>query len=407
MSADVLITGIGIVSPAGLGREATWSALLAGGMSVRRLVGGIKPEKQPFCAAPVHGFQPPAGTEHLSRTCQLAVAAAGEALDAAGLSGNPSRRQIRVSIGTSKPLVDVLNANACGRRQGASPAISPPCTLFDLLPDAPARSVSAHFGLGGFHASVSACATGAHAIIRGAGMIRHGDAEIVLAGSADSSLSPLWLSAYRQMGVLAWDHPERGPAWACRPFDRDRAGFVVGEGAAMLVLESRQSAARRGVRPQGHLAGWAAGSDPAGLTQLSPTESPLAAVIQTALADATTEPAAIRCIYAHGTGTLQNDRTEIRTFARVFERHLTSLPVVSLKGAIGHLMGAAGAIEIALAVLAIRDRTSPGTVTLIEPDPDFDAACLPRASFSLPGGPFLKTSLGFGGHLAALVIQGP
>ncbi len=404
MSSDVFVTGIGIVSPLGIGAEATWSTLLAGGMAVRRLAGGLKPQKPPIYGASIEDFRPPAGTEALSRTCQMAVAAAGEALSMAGLLNGSDRKQTRVSIGTSKPLLDVLRPGRRGDDRGVFAGIEPPCTLFDLLPDAPARAVCGHFKLGDFHASVSACASGTHAIIHGAEMIRQGDAEIVLAGSADSSLSPLWLAAYQQMGVLASDHPQRGPAWACRPFDRTRAGFVVGEGAAMLVLESGRSATRRGVRPLGRIAGWATGSDPAGLTQLTQGESPLTAVVQAALADAGIGPSAVSCIYAHGTGTHQNDRTEMQTFARVFERHLTSLPVVSFKGAIGHLMGAAGAIETSLAVLALRDAKSPGTATLIEPDPEFGDACLPRSSFSLGAGAILKTSLGFGGHLAAIVV---
>jgi 3-oxoacyl-[acyl-carrier-protein] synthase II len=405
MSAEVFVTGIGIVSPLGMGAEATWSSLLAGGMAVRRLEGGVKRGKPPLCGATTEDFRPRAGTESLSRTCQLAVAAAGEALTGASLLNKSSRTRMCASIGTSKPLVDVLRPGPRGDDRRVFAGIEPPCTLFDLLPDAPARAVCGHFELSDFHASVAACATGTHAIIHGAEMIRQGDAEIVLAGSADSSLSPLWLAAYQRMGVLASAHPQRGPAWACRPFDRTRAGFVVGEGAAMLVLESGRSATRRGVRHLGRLAGWATGSDPAGLTQLTQGESPLAAVVRAALADAAVSPSAVRCIYAHGTGTPQNDRTEIQVFSRVFERHLTSLPVVSLKGAIGHLMGAAGAIETSLAVLALRAAESPGTATLIERDPEFRDACLPCSSFSLPAGAILKTSLGFGGHLAAVVVE--
>jgi 3-oxoacyl-(acyl-carrier-protein) synthase len=235
-------------------------------------------------------------------------------------------------------------------------------------------------------------------------MIRDGDAELVLSGSADCSLSPLWLAAYQQMGVLASEHPDRGPAWACRPFDRTRSGFAVGEGAAMLLLESRESATRRGVRPWARLAGWAAGSDPQGLIQLSEADSPLAEVIEKAISRAGLGPQDVACVCAHGTATIANDRTEIDSFRRVFGRHLTSLPVVSAKGAVGHLMGAAGAVETALAILTRFHGKGPGTSTLIESDPRFSDLCLPATSFSLPAGAVLKTSLGFGGHLAAIVV---
>lgn len=406
MPADVAVTGIGIVSAAGRNREETWSILLSDGRAVCRLEGGAYPESPPSCGAPIHGFRPPPGTEFSSRTTQLAIAAAGEAIESAGLNrGHVSA--VPVMVSTSKPLVDLL---ICGRDASEDRnlfAVQSPCTYFDLLPDAPARAVSSYYGLGRCHTSVSACATGAHTIIRAAEMIADGEADIVLAGSADSSLSPLWLAAYRKMGVLADEHPELGPVWACRPFDRDRSGFAVGEGAAMLVLESADSATRRGARVLARLTGWAAGSDPAGLVQLSERESPLSEVVRETLRRAGLRPSDFSCIYAHGTATQSNDAAEIDCFRRVFGRHLTSLPVVSIKGSLGHLMGAAGAVEIALAVLAIRDSLSPGTSTLVLPDPGFADACLPRSSFALRTGPILKTSLGFGGHLAAVAITPP
>ncbi len=432
MSVDVLVTGIGIVSPAGIGWKQTWSALLADGRAVRHLAGGSHPElaRHPvaadvpvgrnspehrpattpmheggYCGATIDGFQPPAATSSLSRTTQLAVAATAEALDSANIADTRVRAKVRVSIGTSKPLADLLAPAPDGSQAAGNLLVAPPCNIFDILPDAPARAVRKHFGLAAHHASVSACATGLHAIIRGAQMIRDGEAELVIAGSADSSLSPLWLAAYRNMGVLADEHRQCGPAWACRPFDRTRSGFVVGEGAGMLVLESPDSATRRGVRAWARLAAWAAGSDPRGLTQLSQADSPLAEVIQKSLSGAGLGPQDVACICAHGTATIANDRAEIAGFRRVFGQHLTSLPVVSAKGALGHLMGAAGAVETALAVLARFHDKSPGTATLIEPDPQFADLRLPTTSFDLAAGAILKTSLGFGGHLAAIVVE--
>jgi len=397
MPADVVVTGIGVLSPAGIGWEETWRTLLANGRAVRRLVGGERPGFVPCCAATIDVFRPPPGTEHLSRTSQLAVAAAEEALLSAELETRAAVRKVAVSVGTSKPLIE----------SSGSLRIRPPCGWSDFLPDAPARAICDRFGLIRVHATVSACSTGLHAIIRGAEMIRDGEAEIVLAGSADSSLSPLWLAAYRNMGVLAEEHPELGPAWTCRPFDRHRNGFVVGEGAAVVVLESAASATRRGVSPWARLQGWASGSDPAGLAQVSESGAPLAEVVQAALDHGSVHPQDVSCVYAHGTATPQNDLAEINCFRQVFGQHLTSLPVVSTKGAIGHLMGAAGAIETALAVQARRDGRSPGTATLVEPDPAFVGLCLPTTSFDLAAGAILKTSLSFGGHLATIVVQKP
>ena len=407
MPADVLVTGIGIVSPAGISREQTWRTLLADGRAVHRLEGGFGPGFGPLCAATVDGFSPPAGTEHLSRVSQLAVAAAEEALISARLATQSEGVRIAASIGTSKPLVDLLLPGPRGVDQDGTLRTRPPCGWFDFLPDAPARTICARFGLAPAHSTVCACSTGLHAIIHGAETIQNGEADIVLAGSADSSLSPLWLAAYRNMGVLAQEHPELGPAWACRPFDRHRSGFVVGEGAALVILESRDSASRRGVSPWARIQGWAIGSDPAGLAQVSENGTPLAEVVRSALNHGSVRSQDISCLYAHGTATPQNDLAEMNCFRQVFGRHLTSLPVVSTKGAIGHLMGAAGAVETVLAVLAGQSGRSPGTATLVEPDPEFADLRLPTRAFDLAAGASLKTSLGFGGHLAAIVVKRP
>jgi 3-oxoacyl-[acyl-carrier-protein] synthase II len=254
---------------------------------------------------------------------------------------------------------------------------------------------------------VTACTTGALAVIRGAQMIADGDAEIVICGGADASLHPLWLAAFRQMGVLAEPHPELGPAWACQPFDRTRGGFAVGEGAAVLVLESAESARRRGAEPLARIAGYASGTDPAGLTQLSEDGEPLAHVIRLACARAGCEPSGLAYIQAHGTGTASNDRVEVNALRRAIGPALEEIPLASIKGAIGHLLGGAGAVELALAVLACRDRRMPGNATLLEPDPALGRLRLPVHSVDLPPGPILKTSLGFGGHLAAVVVAPP
>jgi 3-oxoacyl-(acyl-carrier-protein) synthase len=213
------------------------------------------------------------------------------------------------------------------------------------------------------------------------------------------------LAAYERLGVLANAHPERGPAWACRPFDRRRTGFAVGEGAGVLILESRASVRRRDARPMARLAGWAMGTDPAGLTRLTADGSPLAHVIRQACRRARCTPDAIGCIHAHGTATPNNDLTEARALRAALGEGLAEIPVVSIKGALGHLIGAAGAVELALSVLTVRTARSPGTATLLEADPELAALGLPREAFPMSRRAVLKTSLGFGGHLAAVVIM--
>lgn len=372
---------------------------MAGGRAVRRLA-----EREwngtPLCGAPVRDFTPSPGTNQLPRSCQYVVAAAHEAMAAAELADKFGRAvqglEAAVSIGTSKPSSPVPD----GRSGNATP--------LRCLPGDPAlaaRSVaSAVNATGPVHTTIAACATGTQAIGRGVRMIRDAEAEVVLAGSTDASIETLWLAAYARMGLLAPPHVEHGPSMACRPFDRDRRGFAVGEGAAVLVLESRNHARRRSFNhPFARISGYASGSDPSGLTDLDPEALPLSRVIRTALDDAGVKRPT--CIFAHGTGTVANDAAEIAALRRILGRGLERVPVISLKGVMGHLMGGAGAVETALAVLACDRRATPGNRTLLVPDPELGHVRLPTEAFELPRGPILKTSLGFGGHLAALVIE--
>jgi 3-oxoacyl-(acyl-carrier-protein) synthase len=272
-------------------------------------------------------------------------------------------------------------------------------------PDAPARRLAGRFKAGHAHATVAACATGVLAVIRGAQFILDGQADVVIAGSSDASLQPLWFAAFRQMGVLADGHPDRGPSWACRPFDQSRDGFVVSEGAAVLVLESAESVHRRGVQPLARIAGYAMGSDPAGLAQLRPDGAPLAEIIKIACRQAGMDPADLALIQAHGTGTRTNDLVEINAVRRACGARTPEIPVVSIKGALGHLLGAAGSVELAIAVLSAARRMIPPNATLIDPDPALGPVCLPKEAVSMPPGPVLKLAIGFGGHLAAVVLD--
>jgi len=280
--------------------------------------------------------------------------------------------------------------------------------LRDGPPDGAARRIARRFGAtGGTHATVGACATGTLAIIQAARWIQDGEADIVLAGSADACLTPLWLAAFERMGVLASPHPALGPAYACRPFDRTRDGFVVAEGAAILVLESERSVRRRGVKPAARITAFASGSDPTGLVNANSEGEVLAAVVAETLRRGGCDPRDLAAILAHGTGTLSNDATEILALRRALGAEISRAPIVSVKGVIGHLLGAAGSVETALTVLAVRDRRLPGNATLIEPDPAFADLTLPRKPVNLPPGPILKTSMGFGGHVAAILVDNP
>jgi 3-oxoacyl-[acyl-carrier-protein] synthase II len=316
----------------------------------------------------------------------------------------------RVSIGTSKggviTLGQAFEALAEARQGGEMPnADACAAILGEVLPDGVARSVARRFGItGGAHSTVAACATGTLAVIQAARWIRSGEADIVLAGSSDASLTPLWFGAFQRMGVLAKPHPTLGPDYACRPFDRIREGFTIGEGAAVLVLESPRSVARRGVSPVARIAGFAAGADPAGLTAITPDAESLATVLKLALRRGGCTPERLVAVMAHGTGTQANDAAEARALKLALGDQAARIPVVSVKGRIGHLLGAAGSVETALSVLAIFHGRLPGNTTLIEPDPTLGNLNLPRSAIELPSGPILKVSMGFGGHLAAILL---
>lgn len=449
MSTPVFITGIGIVSPAGRDTEENWRALVGGRRCIRLLEDRLLTGGGAACGGIVEGFESPAGAETHDRVCRLAAAAADEATRAADLAGrtrppaDPDR--LAVSFGTSKggilsfgPAVERLREPRTSR-QFLQPVPTPtknyfykeglvsltestsgtknylfcddmPSThlltlLADIPPDAPARQLARRFGArAGAHATVAACATGTLAVIRGAQAIADGQADVVVAGSSDASLHPLWFAAFRRMGVLAEAADPVAAAGACRPFDADRAGFAIAEGAAAMVLESAESLRRRGAEPLARISGWATGSDPAGLAQLRPDGAPLAEIVKIACRRACVEPAGIAAIQAHGTGTLANDAVEINAIRTACGPGV-EIPVVSIKGAVGHLLGAAGAVELAVAALAASRRRFPPNATLATPDPAFDGMRLPREAFSLGARPILKLSMGFGGHLAAVLID--
>lgn len=439
-----------MVSPAGLGTEENWRALVGGHRFLQAIDdpkitgGGVA------CAGSIRGFEPPAGSADWDRVSQLAIAAADQAVAAADLYGHKCRpadvTRMHISFGTSKggvlsfsrmiqalatlPITssrrylpldrghdrpageELIRGNnaSIGGRENYLPEPARRSQYLRLLldevpPDAPARRLAARFGASQIHATVAACATGTLAVIRGIQAILDGQAEIVLAGSSDASLQPLWFAAFRQMGVLAEPHPSLGPEWAGRPFDRTRGGFAISEGAAVLVLESSASVRRRGIQPLTRISGYATGADPAGLAQLEPSGTPLVQVAKIACDRAGVAPARLAAIQAHGTGTITNDQVEINAIRGLCGPCAHQVPVFSIKGTLGHLLGAAGSVELAIAAQAVANRVIPPNATLIEPDPAWSSFSLPRTAMQIPPGPILKTSMGFGGHLAAVILE--
>ncbi|MFM7160685.1 MAG: beta-ketoacyl-[acyl-carrier-protein] synthase family protein, partial [Planctomycetaceae bacterium] len=273
-----------------------------------------------------------------------------------------------------------------------------------FLPSAPGAWVAARLGLRGpLLCPVAACATGLLSVHRAADLIAAGRCDVALSGSVDASLVELVQASFRRLGVLA--PPGGDPARAVRPFDRDRRGFVVGEGAAVLVLERVAHARARGVAP---LATWLAGglgSEAKHLMQLDPDPAQLAHVIGETLARAGLDPREIDCVGYHGTATRGNDPLESAAVLKALGPHARSIPGSSLKGALGHLLGAAGSVELAALVLALRDGVVPPTVNLTHPDPACPLDYTPGRARPVPLQTALKLSLGFGGHLACALLR--
>jgi 3-oxoacyl-[acyl-carrier-protein] synthase II len=272
-----------------------------------------------------------------------------------------------------------------------------------VWPDTPAALVAEMWNLkGAALCPVAACATGLMSLMRGAELIRQGDCDIVLAGSTDASLQPAVLGAFSRMGVLA--RTEDDPRAACKPFDLDRNGFVVGEGAAALVMERSDFAEARGAVPY---AEWLAGgcvSDPSGIARLDREGTGLTWLIGDVLRRSKSMPEEIDYINLHGTGTWDNDRAETRALHAAFGSHADRLSCSSLKGSLGHLLGAAGSVETACTLLAMRDSMIPPTRNLKTPDPACDLDYTPHESRPQKIGKALKLSLGFGGHQVAAVL---
>ena len=391
-SRQVVVTGVGLVTPFGAGREISWSAIRDGQSAVRWLdaddLNGALPDGAQWVGATAPRESLSASSEPV---VSLALTAAREAMSQAQLSSSPvlSDRGGCV-IGTSK----------LGLRSFARALRQTDNVPHELLwPNAAVLAVAAEWRLSGpALCPVAACATGLVSLIRAADLIRSGECDVVLAGSSDASLVPIVLGSFQRLGVLARGFDE--PAAACRPFDAERSGFVIGEGAAVLVLEDRAHAAARGATVLAEFVTGGMASDPSGLTQVDPEGASLTWLIRDVLRRANVLPEDIDALNLHGTATRANDVAETRAVRAALGTAADRIACSSQKGAIGHLLGAAGSVESALAVLSLRDQVVPPTINLRTPDPqcDLDYVAITARPMRLRN--VLKVSLGFGGHLA-------
>jgi 3-oxoacyl-[acyl-carrier-protein] synthase II len=394
---DVVITGLGLVLPHGVGLKAA-DAVFEGRSAVARLdsMAGI-PDAT---GAAVQHFLPPAGTEDADRAIQFAVAAAEEAWAGSGLSSagiQPDR--VATILSLSKGAVHTLTRMAGRQRE--------PQNLFaGSTPDAAAHAVAARLRLAGPAAApLTACASGGHALVWGATLVERGVVDAALVGASEASLHPLIYGSYRRMGVLAAAGDD--PAASVRPFSATRRGFAIGEGAGVLVLESAESAARRGARPLAAVRGWAAGCHARDLVDMESDGAGLARLMVDAMRRARVRPADVDYVHAHGTATRYNDLAEARAIRAALGDAAAGVSVSSTKGSHGHLLGAATAVELVITVMAMTLNLVPPTANLTDPDPAIGLDCTPLRARARPIRCALKIASGFGGQMVAIVLGAP
>ena len=404
----VVITGIGAVSPLGLDAAATWAGLAAGRSGVDKISHFDASEFPVRIAAEVAGFDPESvfgrrRAKHLDRVSQMALVAAGEALAQSGLDPNDGAERIGTVWGTGIGGIHSLEEGMEVLNERGADWVSP-YTLPMMIPNMVAGHVAMEWGLRGYSTcTVTACSASAQAIGESLDLIRAGRVDAVVCGGAEAGITRVGIAGFAAMKALSTRNED--PAGASRPFDAGRDGFVMGEGAAALVIEERERAVRRGATILAELLGYGATSDAYHMTQPHPEAEGAVRAMREALADAGVSPADVGYVNAHGTSTPPNDRIETLALKQVFGDKVP--PVSSTKSMTGHTLGAAGALEAVACVLALNAQTLPPTINQETADPDCDLDYVANAARPAALRVALTNSFGFGGHNASLVIALP
>ena len=402
----VVVTGLGAITPVGNDVEATWRAAVDGESGIdfiRSFDASAFPVR---IAAEVKEFDPisvapPKEARRLDRNVLLALGAAKEAMGDAGLNGfDPAR--VGVVFGSAiGGFLGIMEQGDVLRERG--PDRVSPHFLPNVLVDSASGQIAISLGLRGpNYAVVSACATGSHAVGEAAELVRRGDADAVLAGGTEACMHPLILAGFCAMrGLAAEDeHPPR----ASRPFDATRAGFVIGEGAAVLVLEELEAARARGATIYAEVVGYGASNDAYHMAAPDPESVGVAEMMHAALRRAGLDPQDVDYINAHGTSTPLGDLAETKAIKDVFGDHAYELAVSSTKSVMGHTFGAAGAIEAMMCVLAIRDGVLPPTINYETPDPECDLDYVPNEAREAKIDVALSNAMGLGGHNGCVLV---
>ena len=409
MKPRVVVTGIGMVSPVGLTRDSSWKNLVSGVSGIDHISAFNPEDLETTIAGEVDGFDP---TEHMTlkeskrmdRFAQFAVAASWEAVNHAGLDTNNGKGE-RVSVMIASGIGGIITLeNQIGILNERGPRRVSPFLVPMMLPDMASGQVSMALGAKGPNfATVSACASGGDSIGQAFELLQSGGADVVVAGGTEAAISPIGVAGFNSVKALSRHNHE--PTKASRPFDANRDGFILGEGAGVLILEEREHAMDRGANPIVEMVGYGSSSDAYHITQPHPEGEGGARAMATALETAHLSPADIDYVNAHGTSTPLNDKAETRAMKRVFGDEAYKIPVSSTKSMVGHLLGASGALEAAISVMAISKGVAPPTINLEEPDIDCDLDYIPHVARRGRIRSAMSNSFGFGGHNASLIFQ--
>jgi 3-oxoacyl-[acyl-carrier-protein] synthase II len=402
----VAVTGLGAVTPLGNDATSTWQAAVAGQSGIDWIKSFDTSEFPVKVAAEVKDFDAtqvasPKDVRKLERNVLLSLGAAREAMGDAGLNGFDPMR-VGIVFGTAIGGINGILEQEEIRRERGPDRVSPNF-LPNVLVDSASGQLAISLGIKGpNYAVVSACATGSHAIGEGAELIRRGAVDAVLAGGAEACMNPLMLAGFTAMRGLAVENED--PPRASRPFDATRAGFVMGEGACVFVLEELEAAQKRGAQVYAEVLGYGASNDAHHMAQPEPEATGVAEMMRLALRNADVEPERVGYINAHGTSTPLGDLAETKAIKDVFGPHAYELAVSSTKSVMGHTFGAAGAIEAMMCVFALHEGVIPPTINYRHPDPQCDLDYVPNEAREATIDVALSNAMGLGGHNGCVLL---
>lgn len=405
----VVVTGVGLITPLGIGVEDSWNGLIEGRPGIRRITHFDSSTFLTQIAGEVEGFNPedyiePKEVKKMDRFIHFAIAAATMAMEDSGLKITKSNTErVGVIVGSGIGGLQAIEHYHSVLLEKGPRRISPffiPMLIINLA----SGQISIKFGAKGPNSAVAtACATGSHSIGDAYKIIKRGDADAMIVGGTEAVITPLGISGFNAMKALSTRNGE--PEKASRPFDKDRDGFVMGEGAGVIILESLESALNRGAKIYAEIVGYGMTADAYHITSPAPEGEGAARCMAMALRDGGVDPSEIDYINAHGTSTKYGDELESNAIKTVFGEHAYKVAISSTKSMTGHLLGAAGGVEAIISVFSIYNDIVPPTINLDNPDPECDLDYVPYKSRKMTVNYALSNSFGFGGTNACLLFK--